>query len=259
MCQVPVIWHVRDNLNSLFISRLLEFWTDQIVVISNAVRSHHIKNTNRNVKRIFNGISIKSSKQKSNDFFSTFINDTYILQISHLVPWKRHDLVISALGILRDEYPNLKLVIVGEDLFADQAIYIQKLKRLITKLKLEHNIIFTGYLNNVFNLIKNCEMLVHPSDNEPLGRVVVEAMFLGKLVVASNSGGICEYIKSENNGYLFEPDNVKDLVDKMEIVLNNKQKNKKITQNAVKTAHKYFDVSKQNEKVLSIYNKLLQY
>ena len=56
---------------------------------------------------------------------------------------------------------------------------------------------------------------------EPFGLVAIEAMSLGKLVIAANHGGLSEIIEDNVSGLLFEPDNEKDLALKICALIQN--------------------------------------
>ena len=95
---------------------------------------------------------------------------------------------------------------------------------LASKLKIQDKIEFKGQLSleETRNVMKNCYCLILPSLSEGLGRVLIEAMALGKPVIGSNVGGIPDLIKDGQNGFLFEVGNTEELAEKLKTLLNNK-------------------------------------
>lgn len=66
------------------------------------------------------------------------------------------------------------------------------------------------------------DICVVPSEwAEPFGLIAIEAMALGKVVIASKIGGLKEIIQDSENGILFEPKNSKELAEKMNMLLDN--------------------------------------
>ena len=183
--------------------------------------------------------------------------EKFILMIAHLVPWKRHDLAIQALAELRKTYPDLKLIIIGDDIFHEHGDYVHRLNEIVNQNNLAENVLFAGIKNHVSQYLNRCIMLVHPADQEPLGRAVIEAMKMGNLVVAADSGGIPEYVKHNVNGFLFHSGNLQDLITKINAALNHPNPDN-VRRNAVATASCYFNVHKQAEKVLGVYDEIFQ-
>ena len=104
---------------------------------------------------------------------------------------------------------------------------------------------------------QNADICIIPSlfDNSP--NTVYEAMANGKIIVASSVGGIPEIIGDSRNGFLFEPNNIQDLINKItdaiELVLSGCHK--KMSQNARKRINLYADLQKNVEKRIAIYSK----
>jgi len=85
-------------------------------------------------------------------------------------------------------------------------------------------IYFRGGYNykDIAKILSNIDVLVVPSiwyENSPL---VIHEAFLAKIpVITSNLGGMAELVTHEKNGLLFEPGNVEDLIEKMNVFINN--------------------------------------
>jgi len=82
------------------------------------------------------------------------------------------------------------------------------LRRLVVANNLEKDVTFTGFLNvqDYRRLLRSVDALVMPSREEGFGIVFLEAMALGKPVIAGNTGGVPELIENGRNGLLVELD-----------------------------------------------------
>jgi glycosyltransferase involved in cell wall biosynthesis len=76
------------------------------------------------------------------------------------------------------------------------------LKQQIKTLHLNEKVILAGLQHNIPEWMQAIDVIVHASDNEPFGLVIVEAMALGKPVVAGDRGGPREIITPGVNGLL---------------------------------------------------------
>lgn len=106
----------------------------------------------------------------------------------------------GAFALLKNDFPQFKLVLVGEGL---------------PEGKLS--------LAEVRNRMKNCYCLAVPSITEGLPRVILEAMALSKPVIASRVGGIPDLVKDGQTGFLFEAGNVPELAEKLKTLLGNQE------------------------------------
>ena len=247
----PIIWHVRDSINTLPFQIFFERMASIIIPISKFVQ-HTLKNSSdEKVKQIYNGVIVP---KKKND--SIIDLDFYLLNISQYVKWKKHEILIEAMRLLHNEFPDLKLICLGSSIDRQSANYLIELKNKVNMYKLSNHIIFQGFTKNIYQYIINCQCLVHPASDEPLGRAVIEAMGLNKMVIASKSGGITEYVKNGINGFLFENCNLNDLIHKIRLVLSYKNK-EKIQINARNTIKKIFNIDDYTKKILELYDTVI--
>lgn len=114
-----------------------------------------------------------------------------------------------------------KYFIVGESSANDHK-YKMELERLIAKYDLSKQIIFTGFLNNIPQIMSDLDLLVVPSSREPFGRVVIESLACGTPVLASKVGGIPEILNDRKGGLFFDVGNSDDLADKAQKFFNNR-------------------------------------
>lgn len=120
-----------------------------------------------------------------------------------LVPWKGLSLFVKLMPQLKKINPAFKLVIFGSGIEA------ANLKRLITKYKLEHDIILVGRIphQDLYLYYLSACMFVINSSYEGLSHIILDAMYYHLPIVASNAGGNPELIQDDYNGCLVEHDN----------------------------------------------------
>jgi glycosyltransferase involved in cell wall biosynthesis len=109
--------------------------------------------------------------------------------------------LVEAMPAVLASHPDACCILVGgkHDLEAD---YHDFLARRITALGLTECVRLVGLQRNVPEWMQAMDVVVHASDNEPFGIVVIEAMALGKPVVAGATGGPREVITDRVNGLL---------------------------------------------------------
>jgi len=119
--------------------------------------------------------------------------------VGRLTPIKGHRFLIEAARGVLAEHPDTVFILVGDGESAEA------LSSLATRLGISGNIRFLGWRPDVAEIISAVDIFVFPSLNEGMGRAVVEAMALGKPVVASRVGGIIDIVRDGENGVLVPP------------------------------------------------------
>ncbi len=121
--------------------------------------------------------------------------------VGRLQRWKGIHVLVQAMPKILLKYPDTHCVVVGgkHDLEPDYEDFVQQ---QIATLGLHEQVIMAGLQRNVPEWVQAMDVFIHASDNEPFGIVIIEAMALGKSVVAANSGGPTEIITDGVNGLL---------------------------------------------------------
>lgn len=121
--------------------------------------------------------------------------------VGRLQRWKGMHVLIEAMPQVLRAHPNAHCVVVGgvHELEPD---YLPFLESRIAALGLKDKVALAGLQRNVPEWMQAMDVVVHASDHEPFGIVIIEAMALGKPVVAGNAGGPTEIITEGVNGLL---------------------------------------------------------
>mgnify|MGYP004460296333 CR=1 FL=1 len=132
--------------------------------------------------------------------FGIIKDDNIIVSVGELSKRKNHMCVIEAMAQLKDL--NISYIICGTGAMESE------LKQKVKELGVEKQVIFAGYVNDVPDVLSECDCFVFPSFQEGLPVAVMEAMAVGLPVIASEIRGITDLIEHAKGGYLvhgFEP------------------------------------------------------
>jgi len=154
-------------------------------------------------------------------------NPHRIFHIGRLVEWKRVDLLIDAVDLLKDKYPSIELLIIGDGPLLD------KLKKQATTLGLNDNIKFLGAIYDATLLgqyFKSCSLYVLAGMG---GLSINESMAWGLPIVCSVCDGTEKHLVIDGyNGKFFEDGNLEDLKDKIDFFLSDEARTKQMGKNS---------------------------
>jgi glycosyltransferase involved in cell wall biosynthesis len=136
--------------------------------------------------------------------------------VARLVPIKNHSFLLKVFSKLKEKRPEKEfyLWIVGDGLLKEELIQQTK------TLGIEKNVRFLGWKDNLGNIYNASDLAVLTSNNEGLPVALIEAMSVGKKVISSCVGGVSDLVKEPDNGYLFEPENENDFLNKLLIAID---------------------------------------
>jgi glycosyltransferase involved in cell wall biosynthesis len=175
-----------------------------------------------------------------------------LISVGRLIKTKAHNEIIEAFAGISKNFPDWKLLIVGEG--PDK----RHLSSLIDHLKMRDKIILTGNRNDVPVLLKTASAFVFSSHLEGLPGAIIEAMFAKVPVICSNIPENLECV-SPNEALIFEKGNINALQKHLIDFMSNPEKHQLLTQNAHKKALELFElqkiIAKYNETYLNLLKK----
>jgi len=128
--------------------------------------------------------------------------DLVVGTTGRLTPVKGHRHLIEAAGNIVAARPKTTFVFLGDGELSDE------LKNMASKLGMKEKVKFLGWRPDVAEVMSVFDLFVLPSLNEGMGRVLVEAMAMGKAIVASDVGGWSALVVQNHNGLLVPPADV---------------------------------------------------
>lgn len=230
-CGVPCVWHARDYPRYFRIERIIGRFADAIIVPSNFMRNallEHNIGRGRKINVVPNGVrkatpsaaEIEEIRRKVPAPEGTLI----ITMVAQMAPWKRHDVFLEAVAILR-RHTDLPFyaVIAGSDLWGRETDYVAALRQRSTLPDLQGIVTFLGQIPTAAPLLGCSDIVVLPSDQEPFGRVVVEAWHASKPIIVTDLGCPSELVKDQGTGMVFSHGDAAALARHLKTLLSTPQ------------------------------------
>jgi glycosyltransferase EpsD len=185
------------------IEKLASHLCDEIVTI-NKEDYERAKTFPTKEVRYIHGIGVDTSRLKPDNIqcdireeIGLSENTFLILSVGELLPRKNQQVIIRALGLLKDE--DIHYILCGKGNQLDE------LQKLAEQQHVEKQVHFLGYRKDILNIYGQTDLLAFPSMREGLGLAGLEAMYCGLPLVTSNTSGPRDFMENGKTGYMFDP------------------------------------------------------
>jgi glycosyltransferase involved in cell wall biosynthesis len=202
---LPVVWHVRVVQSDGWRDQLLAHGADRIIAISRAVEQRFARQPAAGkVRVIHNGVDLESFSRAKGTALRARLGcgeSPLVGMVAQLIPWKRHADFIRAMARVAGSVPQARFLIAGAEP-QPRSGYESELRKLVRQMGLEERFAFLGFYQEIAEVMAMLDVAVLTSENEPFGRVLIEAMAAGKPVVATAGGGVPEIVVDGQTGLL---------------------------------------------------------
>jgi glycosyltransferase involved in cell wall biosynthesis len=258
---IPCICHIKGFYNYTWFDRLFARLVDLGICMTEAVRQdcqrHEVSAKRMTV--IYDGLDLES--------FCPSLDPTVVrkkLGISPEVPvvgivgnikaWKGQAVVVEAIREVKTVLPDIYCLIVGE---VQQNGYARDIHKFVEEHGLQKNVIFTGFREDIAELMSAMDIVIHASVKpEPFGRVILEGMTLGKAVIATNLGGVPEFVQDSVTGRLVPPSDSRALAAVIVELIRDSAQRQRLGHNARQQIHQRFSMQHHVEEITSAYSLL---
>lgn len=228
-------------------------YADKIIAVSDAVAREAARYYRLPEKKIFvihSGVNLPTLTEAVEEEQKRGHN---ILVVGRLIWRKGINYLIEALPSVVAEYSDIRLMVVGE---GEQKASLEDCAK---RLRIEKNVRFLGRVSSkkLHSLYLHADVYVQPSLYEPLGIAILEAMSMGKPIVASRVGGIPELVTSGVEGLLVEPGNAFQLGESIKNLFSDPSLRRKCGRNARRKVETEFTWTKAAQQTLNLYEDLL--
>jgi len=184
--------------------------------------------------------------------FNIKSGEQVVINVAHLAGHKGQQYLVRAIPLVLAKIPNARFFIVGGGELMD------KLKTLADSLGLKQELIFTGFRRDVGAFYQIADLFVMSSVQEGLGTAVLDALALGKPVVAAHSGGIPEIIRDGETGRLVASADHISLAEGIIEMLNHTERAKQMASNGQAMVREKFSIETMVDKNIEIYQQILK-
>lgn len=194
------------------------------------------------------------TRADANHLFSEFDikpDEKVVINVAHLAGHKGQEYLVRAVSRVLAKIPKVRFFIIGKgELMAE-------LKALATSQGINQNIVLTGFRNDVGAFYNIADLFVMSSVQEGLGTAVLDALALGKPVVATKSGGIPEIIRDGVNGRLVEPADPAALADGIVDLLSHADRAKQMGARGKKEVIEKFSLDAMVDAYIEVYERMV--
>lgn len=181
-----------------------------------------------------------------------------IALIGRITEWKGQHVFLEAAARVRTAHPEARFLIVGSAMFGEEE-YSRRIRRQCSELGLDDIVEFTGFREDVPEIIASLSILVHASITpEPFGQVVLEGMMAGKPVVATRAGGVAEVMLDGETGILVPMGDPGALATAMMRLLDNPNEAERLGAAGRQRAKTMFSIERTARGVEAVYDHLLR-
>jgi len=177
--------------------------------------------------------------------------DRLLLAVGNLYPVKGHRYLLEALALLQRRHPNLHVAIAGRGELADA------LRAQAQELGLADHVHLLGLRADIPDLLAAADVFVLPSLSEGLPLALLEAMFAGCPIVASDVGEIRTALAGGDAGLLVEPGQARALALALDRLLSTQSQARALGVRAARRAAAEYDISHMVTRYVAIYEALL--
>lgn len=250
----------KKNIFDLIDNWVIDYTNSSIIAISERVKQFLINRKDsklsQKIKVIYNGIEIKKEE--------FILNDEEIRYFRKSLKLEESDFVVSIIGRLEEQKGhlkfldlcseiikkfNLKILIIGE------GSQRTKIENFLLTQNLNNNVFLLGFESETEKYYEISDLIVVPSVWEGFGIVACEGMIKGKIVLASNVGGLTEIIDDGVDGYLYNENN---LIQKLNYIHTNYKNLGFISENSKKKVKLKFDIQKNSKMYFQSYMERIE-
>ncbi len=270
LTKVTVVSHVRSPLWFHPFEKFVMSRHHKILFVSKAVRQKFVQKRRSDalirfrpeqLEVLYDGHDLQKFQLPKRDIlrkeFKLDPQDRIICLIGAIDSVKGQDVLIEAAGIVNRTYPNARYFIIGSQYkhSPEKQAYALRLRIMVDELGLKGKVFFTGYRDDVPEILPEIDILVQPSSHEALGGSMLEAMCAAKPVIGFQIDAAMEVIGEEEAGIVLKERTGKSLAQALIFLLENPKEARHRGLAGQSRARRFFDIKNSNERLMQIYTQ----
>lgn len=239
--------------------RVTRPWVSRIICVSDAIRRDVVGEDPAAAglaETVYNGVD-RRLFQKMIDRAKVrrelgFTDGPLLVTVARLTEQKGHRDLIESLALLRDQWPQLQCVCVGDGELK------KPLEALVAARGLSSMCRFVGSRDDVMEFYAAADMVVLPSHSEGFPFVILEALAMGKPVIATSVNGVPEVIEHMKTGFLVKARDVAGLAGAIQSLLEHPERAMQLGNAGRAVVQAQFTVDRMVEKTVAVFDAALR-
>lgn len=234
----------------LKVDRLIAVSSQIEQVLSRRYGAHRVVQIHNGIR--LSGVTVRKSPDEVREHLGVPATRRLIGTVGRLTPVKGHEHFLSAAQLLLKAHEDLHFVVVGD------GPMMERLNLTSDNIGIAGRISFLGHRDDTFDLMRAMDIFVLPSLHEGIPMVLLEALALGRPVVASRVGGIPEVISDGVQGLLVPPGDPYQLAEACGRFLTDCGLAERCSRAGQIRAEQDFSSTSMGEKVAALYHQLVR-
>lgn len=260
--RIPILMHKRYATSYGILDRLCERLLHRVILVSEATRWDFASTEKQTL--IYNGVDLDAFQASPEEvevlraeLFPDAPNAAILVGVvTRITPEKGIHFLVRAMRALKGR-TNVKLLIVGGPYFQKDVDYMDTLKQEVADLGIEDSVIFTGFLSDTRIVTSLLDIVLVPSIiPEACPRTIIEAMAVGKPVIATPLGGSKELVTPEI-GILVPPEDASAVAEAIATLATDRERLIEMGKAARDRAVQLFSSEKNTALTETVYTELL--
>lgn len=264
----PMVWYMYDILdqnlfNKIFI-RLAGRGSDSIICASEAVKKRLVEFgvDEKKCKVIYNSILEQGQDHAAKGDFRKELGVPdgvpLVGMIGQITRWKGQSVFIESMPFIAKDFPSARFVLVGDVMNDFDREYKAEIESAVARKGLGDRVIMAGFRKDIPSVVSGLDIVIHASIKpDALPTVILEAMFMGKPVVATDVGGVPEIVDDGVSGFVVPPNDPKGLADAVCRLLGDETLRSKMGRDGKRAFLDKFKPEAYLENVMKVYRDLL--
>jgi glycosyltransferase involved in cell wall biosynthesis len=241
---------IERDLQNRFLNNLVyNKFSDGIIVNASIVKETLLRSSymdREKIKVIHNGLDMDVLDTASTD--SLHLRERYkfvVSSVGRITRVKRIDILVESFRnfLAITNARDALLVIIGD------GESLPSVRRQVIERGIADSVLITGYIENPYSYVRESDVFIITSEKEGISNAMLEAMYLGSLVVSTPAGGAPEVIRSGENGFLINFDDISSLTSLLVELYKYPEKKEKLVSRARETVLTEFRIERMIEDI----------
>ncbi|RMG39211.1 MAG: glycosyltransferase [Candidatus Dadabacteria bacterium] len=254
--KLPHLWHIREEVNyrddlrwdwGRWLTKAVISQAGAVIASSESAFKNAVGRSQDTLHKVlYNGVSsVDPAAWPENKAFT-------FLVYGEIAPFRGQAQAIHAASIVRETYPDIRLVVAGSGRKKD----VQELKSLTAALGMLDLVEFMEEDKLPADFIKQSHVALAPASYTADGQIIMEAMAAGRPVIAMDTEANGEFIKHGENGLLYSGSSI-NLAEEMLQTLKQPRRARELGKAGFEFIKEHCDIKSYAAQVLAVYQELL--